>query len=108
MSSTMSRPRVALGAIVALIVPVAFLFVAKLIEAGAIQVVRDGSTMTTLTSIALTETFLGPIGIAIGGRAAGLRRPVGWLALIVVGLPVLAVVWFVGAASLSGALGSPF
>lgn len=99
---------IAIGAVIALIVPVSFGIFALLLETGTVPFVRGETTMETLTSIALTEVILGPIGIAVGGRGAGLRHPAAWLALIVVAVPVLAVTWFLCVAKLSGALGSPF
>ena len=58
-----------IGAFVALVVPISFLAVAKLMDIGIVLIVRESSTMQSLTSIALTEAFLGPIGIAIVGRS---------------------------------------
>src|SRR5450756_2192079 len=52
--------------------------------------------------------LLGPIGIVIAGRSAGVRGALAWLALLMWALPVFAFVWFVCVASLSGALGNPF
>ena len=97
-----------IGAFVALVVPISFLAVAKLMDIGIVLIVRESSTMQSLTSIALTEAFLGPIGIAIVGRSARIRGAMAWLGYIVVVVPVLAFVWFVCVATLSGALGSPF
>jgi len=48
------------------------------------------------------------VGIAIAAWSAGVRGVAGWIALMVVALPVFAVIWFVGVATLSGALGNPF
>jgi hypothetical protein len=96
------------GAAVALVVPISYRIFAQLLEAGVVRVEREGPIMQTLTTIALTELLLGPIGVAIAGRALGLRSPVAWLVLFVVTIPVLAVVWFICFATLSGALGRPF
>lgn len=98
---------VILGAVVALLVPVTFRIYAQLLEDGIVVLVRDGSTMQTLTTIALTELLLGPLGIAIAGKGAGLRRASAWVVLIVVAVPALAVIWFICVATLSGAIGSP-
>lgn len=97
-----------IGASVALVVPLSFLAVAKLMEVGIMLIVRESSTMQSLTSIALTEAFLGPIGIVIVGRSARIRGALAWLGYLVVVVPVLAFAWFVCVATLSGALGSPF
>jgi hypothetical protein len=103
-----SGRNVIVGVVIALVVPVSFALYAWLLGARIVPLERDGSTMQTLTTIALTELLLGPIGIAIAGNAAGLRRPAAWLALIVVAVPVLTITWFLCVATLSGALGSPF
>lgn len=95
------------GAVVALVVPVTFRIYAQLLEEGVVTLVRDGSTMSVFTTIALTEVILGPLGIAIAGKGAGLRRASAWIVLVVVAVPVLALVWFVCIATLSGAIGSP-
>jgi len=99
---------VAIGAVIAVIVPASFGIFGLLLQARVIHFVRGEYTMERLTTIALTEAFLGPIGIVIAGRSAGLRHPVAWLALFVVAVPLLAVMWFLCMATLSGALGSPF
>lgn len=98
---------VLVGVLIATIIPVAFRIFAQLLEDGVVQFVRDGSTMQTLTAIALGEVLLGPIGIVIAGRSAGLHGPGQWLASMIVAVPVLAFIWFICAATLSGALGSP-
>ncbi len=99
---------VVVGAFIALVLPLSTLLFASLILNGIVHVNREGSFMQTLTTIELTEIFLGPIGIVVAGTSAGLRGAVAWLALIIVAVPVLAFVWFLCAATLSGALGSPF
>ena len=98
----------AIGALIAIIVPASFGIFGLLLQAGVIQFERDENTMERLTTIALTEGFLGPIGIVVAGRSAGLRHPLTWLGLFIVAVPLLAVLWFPGVATLSGALGSPF
>jgi hypothetical protein len=95
------------GAVIALVVPLSFRIYAHFLENGILPVEREGSTMGTLTSIALTELLLGPLGIAMAGWAARLRRTSAWVLLFLVSVPVLAVIWFICVATLSGALGSP-
>lgn len=97
-----------IGAFLAMVVPISFLTVAKLMDFGIVLIVRESSTMQSLTSIALTEALLGPIGIVIGGRSARIRGAMAWLGYTVVAVPVLVFVWFVCVVTLSGALGSPF
>lgn len=96
------------GALIALVVPISFRIFAQLLEDGLLSVEREGSIMGMITTIALTELLLGPIGVAIAGRALGLRSPVAWIVLFGLVTPVLAVVWFICFATLSGALGRPF
>ena len=95
------------GTAVALLVPISYRLFAQLLEDGIVHVEREGSIMQTLTTIALTELLLGPIGVAIAGRALGLRNPVAWLVLFGLTIPVLAVAWLICVATLSGALGRP-
>jgi hypothetical protein len=95
------------GVVVALLVPISYRVFAQLLEAGVVRVEREGSIMQTLTTIAFTELLLGPIGVAIAGRALGLRSPVAWLVLFGLTIPVLAVVWLICFLTLSGALGRP-
>ena len=103
-----SRLVVIFGAVIALVVPVSFRTYAYLLENGILTLEEDPSIMQTLTSIALTELLLGPIGIAIAGMAAGIRGIAAWLRLLLVAVPVLAIIWFICVATLSGALGNPF
>ncbi len=99
---------IVVGAFIALVVPISYWVVAVLLENGIALVVPTSSTSETLTGIALSEVFLGPIGILIVGWSAGIRGAIAWLALIIIAVPVLAFVWFLCVATLSGALGSPF
>ncbi len=98
----------AVGLFIALVVPISFLVIAKLVENGLAPQDQMQASMGALTAIALSEVLLGPIGIVIAGRSAGVRGVIAWLALIIVAVPVLAFVWFVCVATLSGALGDPF
>jgi hypothetical protein len=52
--------------------------------------------------------LLGPVGIVIVGRSAGVRRVEGWITLLVIAIPSFVALWFVTVAMLSGALGNPF
>lgn len=103
-----SWPGILIGATIALSIPVVYYVVAILLDKGIAVIARDGTTMNTLTTIALGEALLGPIGIVVAGRSVGLRGAIGWLAYLVVTIPVVFVGWFIGVAMLSGALGSPF
>lgn len=103
-----SRRGVAIGALVALSIPVAYLALTVLLQAGIPVIVREGSTMNTLTSIALLEIVLGPLGLVIVGASIPIRSALAWLIWLVAGIFLLAILWFYAAALLSGALGSPF
>lgn len=110
---------VAVGAFIALIVPISFLILAGLVNSGIVSYDQTGDGVLTLATtsltlqatlmvqIALSEVFLGPIGIVIAGRSASLRGAIAWLLLIIVAVPGLAFVWFYCILILSGALGYP-
>lgn len=96
------------GVLIALVVPISFLVFGQLLLNGIVTFERGPDTSDILTRIALTEIILGPIGLLVAGSSIPLRRPWAWLLLWLVGVPVLAVFWFLCVATLSGALGSPF
>ena len=54
------------------------------------------------------ELLLAPLGICLIGVGARLATPVRWIALFALCSPVIAVLWFTGAASLGGLAGEPF
>lgn len=60
-----------------------------------------------ISSTALAELLLGPIGVVIAGRSAGVHGTIPWLVLVAATIPVLAIVWLLGLLTMSGALGSP-
>jgi len=68
----------------------------------------DGAVIGALQATALLEVLLGPIGIVVAGRAAGIQSRLAWFNLFVVGIPVLAWLWFIGVASVGGLAGEPF
>ncbi len=104
-----SRRGVVAGAFIALVVPLASLVLAGLVENGLAPYAEMHDRLSLFGLFDWISLFLlGPIGIAVVGRSAGLRHPSAWVALILVSVPVLVAVWFAGAASLSGALGNPF
>jgi hypothetical protein len=101
---------VVVGALIALAPPIAYLVLAKLIESGTVAA-PTGSFNDVLKDLQLNAgigLILALLGIRAIGRGAGLRSPWAWLALIVIALPVIAFVWFMGYAILGGATGSPF
>jgi hypothetical protein len=103
-----SRSGVAVGAFIALIVPVSFAVLAQLVVAGIAPYEEMHSLLNLFGFIGWVSLLvLGPVGLAIAGWSVGIRGAMAWLAAIIVVLPLLVVVWFAGVASLSGALGNP-
>jgi hypothetical protein len=106
---TVRSPRgLVVGLAIALVIPVSYWVLAQLVEHGIAPYDQTHSLLGPLGTIALSEVVLGPIGIGIAGWSAGVRSALAWLAVIVLGLPALAVVWFLCVVTLSGALGNPF
>jgi hypothetical protein len=98
------------GALIALAMPITHLALAKFIENG-ILAPPTGALNDVLKDLGLNAAVgfvLVLFGIRTIGRGARLQSPWAWLALIVIALPVLAFVWFMGYAILGGATGSPF
>lgn len=104
-----SRRGLGVGAFIALVVPISYLVLAVLVENGIAPYDQTHALLNPLGLLGWISLFLlGPVGIVIAGRSAGLRGVIAWLALIIVAIPVVAFVWFVCVATLSGALGNPF
>jgi hypothetical protein len=106
-----SRRGIALGALIALALPIAYLSLASLVQRGIIDLDRTEGFKEMLNSLSLQATIgiiLILIGISTAGRAAGLTNPFVWLLLFVVAGPLLGFLWFLSYAVLGGALGSPF
>jgi hypothetical protein len=103
-----SRWGLLIGAFVALVVPISCLVLALLVENGLAPYDQTHGLLDQLGLISLSEVFLGPIGIVIAGRSGGMRSAGAWIAAFVVGVPGLAIFWFLCVATLSGALGNPF
>jgi hypothetical protein len=105
-----SWPQVALGALIALALPLTYLILAKLIDNGTVRV-PPGSLNDLLKSLGLNASAgiaLALLGIWTAGRGARLTSRWAWLALVAIALPVLSFVWFMTYATLGGATGSPF
>jgi hypothetical protein len=104
--------RQAIGAIVgivlALAIPVSNGVVAILWGSGALQLDPEGALVKGLEAPGLAGILLGPIGIVIAGWFAGVRGFSGWFVLIILGIPLLTMVWFYAIASLGGLAGEPF
>jgi hypothetical protein len=104
-----SRRGLGVGAFIALVVPISYLVLAVLVENGIAPYDQTHALLNPLGLLGWISLFLlGPVGIVIAGRSAGLRGVIAWLALIIVAIPVFAFVWFACVATLSGALGNPF
>jgi hypothetical protein len=104
----LKRPGVILGLVIAFALPLANLIVANLGERGIVVVDPDGAVIQALKSTFAWEIFLGPLGILIVGSSAGVRSLLGWSGLILVAIPVLGFLWFLGVAMVGGLSGSPF
>ena len=105
------RPRlslIVLGALVAIGAPVAEILVAWLWDRGVISPEPNGLFVQTLQSGFTLELLLAPVGICLIGVGARLATPVRWIALFALCSPVIAVLWFTGAAALGGLAGEPF
>jgi hypothetical protein len=93
------------GAFIALVVPTSFLLLARLAEAGIASSHQMQAPL--LTAILFSGVLLGPIGIVIAGRSAGIRGALGWLVLIILTVPALACLWFISLPVFRGATGRP-
>jgi hypothetical protein len=105
------RPRlslIALGTLVAIGAPVAHILVAWLWSEGVISPEPNGPFVQTLQFGFTLEFLLAPLGIWLIGMGARLATPARWIALFALCSPVIAVLWFIGAASLGGFAGEPF
>jgi hypothetical protein len=98
---------VAVGLLIALLVPILCLALAWLLGSGLVSYDRLRALVTPWFGLVLAEVLLGPIGVGIALWSVGLRGTA-LAALIVLFLPVLVIVWFLCLATLSGAMGDPF
>jgi hypothetical protein len=96
------------GIVLALAIPVSNGIVALLWGGGAVQLDPDGAFVKGLEAPGLAAILLGPIGIVIAGWFAGVRTVSTWSVLIVLGIPLLTILWFYAVASLDGLAGEPF
>ena len=101
------RRGVLAGLLIAFGLPVLYWLLARLIDAGIVPYDTIRAHLDQLGLVSLSELFLGPIGIVVIGRSARIRGA-GWIPLFIVAVPFAVVVWFIGVATLSGALGNPF
>lgn len=104
-----SQRGAAIGAFIALVVPISYWVLAVLVQNGIAPYDQIHALLGTLGLLGLISlVLLGPVGIVITGRSLGVLGAPGLIALTICAVPVLAVVWFVCVATLSGALGNPF
>ncbi len=108
--STPSIVWISLGVAIA-VAPIVVMFAAtQLLNAGLLAR-PSGAFMVSITPYFFASALLIPIGLLIVGLAFptdGSPRPVVVGAFLVVGVPVLLVVWFFVAMAFSGAAGAPF
>jgi hypothetical protein len=102
-----SRIGVLAGILIATGLPLAYWLLALLIQAGIAPYDPLHALLGVFGLAALSEVVLGPLGIVVVGRSAGIRGAT-WMTAFVVALPVLAIAWFLGLVALSGSLGNPF
>ena len=98
---------VAVGLLIALLVPILCLALAWLLGSGVVPYDKLRALVLPWFGLVLLEVVLGPIGTGLAFSSAGVRGAA-LVALIVVALPVLIVVWFLCLTTLSGAMGEPF
>ena len=106
-----SRRKIAgtvVGVALALAIPVSNGVVAALWSTGVLQLDPEGALVKGLEAPGLAGILLGPIGIVVAGWFAGVRTFPGWFVLIVLGIPLLTILWFYAIASLGGLAGEPF
>ncbi len=107
MAMTSNRAAV-FGSALALGVPVGYLVLGVLVQNRIAPYDQVRPLLNAFGALGWLDLFiLGPIGIALVIRSRGLRGATAVLAVLV-SLPVFIVAWFIGVATLSGALGNPF
>jgi hypothetical protein len=77
-------------------------------DRGAISPDPNGPLVRALQLGSFLELLVAPAGVVLIGIGTRLSRPRQWILLTIVALPVLLVLWFVGAAWLGGLAGEPF
>jgi hypothetical protein len=98
-----------IGAFVALVVPISYLVLARLVEAGIMSSDQVQTLVHPLDSILFPwGVLLGPIGVVVAGRSAGIRGAFGWFVLMVVAVPVLTSLWLGSVMAFGSATGNPF
>jgi hypothetical protein len=99
------------GLLTALALPIVYSIGAILVSSGVVSATRTGFIFELFNSLSLNAAaavVLALVGLAILGSSARIQSGLVMGALMAVGFPLVAVLWFLAYASLSGALGSPF
>ena len=94
------------GAVIALAMPTLTWILGLGLEGGSFTDDQARPFGTLLKSTTLIELVLGPVGVVILGRSAGIHGIARWLVLIVATLPALTIVWLLGFLTMGAALGS--
>jgi hypothetical protein len=105
-----SAPAVGAGILIALALPILYFLAAALIWHGVADLDEMADVRSAINSLSLNAAaglFFAVVGLVMIQRAADLGTAAS-LTLFVIGLPVVAVLWFLSYATLGGALGSPF
>lgn len=101
-------PLIVLGTFMALAVPATMAGVAASWNGGLIRPDQNGALIQTLQGLGLPGLVLSPIGLVLALWGANVRGAGRWAALLLWGVPLLAVLWFFSAAWLGGLAGEPF
>jgi hypothetical protein len=106
---------VGIGALIALALPIAtwivglslpgVAYTADQVRLRDIAIEQARPLTDLLSTFSLAELLLGPLGIFIVGRSAGIHGATRWLMLLVVTVPMLAIVWLLGLLTMFGAVG---
>jgi hypothetical protein len=96
------------GLMIATGIPASTIVIAALWHNRIIELDPAGALVHLVQTVQLPALILAPVGIVVVGWALRLRGLLPWLGLVLWGIPVLAVAWFVGAAWIGGLAGEPF
>jgi hypothetical protein len=99
---------VILGLILAFAIPASYWVLAVLVQRGIAPYDEVHASLDALGMFALLEVLVGPLGIGMVAWSARIRDTAAWAGLFILGIPGLAIVWFLAVANLSGTLGNPF
>ena len=101
-----SRWGIVAGVLIATAMPVAYWIVGLGLEGGSLTDDQARPFADLLGALAPAELLLGPAGIVLAGRSAGVHGSVAWLALVVAAGLVLTIVALLGLLTMYAALGS--